>query len=144
MKKIFILVSLVLCVFTFWFYARHPLVTRVKIRGHKFTVDLAITPKEKERGLGGRDGLAPDRGMLFPYDHTEQYSFWMKDMRFPIDIIWIRDNLIIDISRNVPVESGSQLRVYQPREPANKVLEINAGVSDANDFQIGDLVRILN
>ena len=144
MKKIFILAAVVLCLFTIWFYVRHPLVTKVEIRGHIFTVDLAITPQEKERGLGGRDSLDPDNGLLFPYDHTEQYSFWMKDMRFPIDIIWIRDNQIIDISRNVPIESGTQLRVYQPKEPVNKVLEINAGISDANGFQAGDLVTIRN
>jgi uncharacterized membrane protein (UPF0127 family) len=67
----------------------------------------------------------------------------MKGMRFPIDIIWINDNKIVDISKNVPVSTNSILFTYAPKEPVNQVLELNAGVSNRYNFQIGDSVTIL-
>jgi len=142
-KKIFIICGILLLIVLSWFYVKHPLVTRIQVGQNIFTIELAITEAEKEKGLGYRDSLAPNHGMLFPYDHSEKYSFWMKGMRFPIDILWIRDSKIIDISKNVPVATSSVLPIYSPQEPANQVLEINAGASDADGIKIGDLAIIL-
>jgi len=144
MKKILLLLLLSLGLFTVWFYIRHPLTTRVEIRGHTFNVDVAVTGKEKELGLGYRDHLDEGSGMIFPYDHKEQYRFWMKGMRFPLDIIWIRDNSIVDISKNVPVAYPGAYPEYMPSVPVNKVLELNAGTADRIGATIGDLVRIIN
>lgn len=147
MKKL-IVVFFVLAVgaFSFWYYTRHPLVTTVTVKNTTFTVDVAVTAKEKEVGLGYRDSLAPDRGMLFVYDHKERYPFWMRAMRFPIDIVWIDDRTIVDISKNVPVSDKpvEQLPLYHPNVPVDKALEINAGLSDAYGISIGDSVKIKN
>lgn len=147
MKKL-IVVFFVLSVgaFSLWYYTRHPLVTTVTVRDATFTVDVAVTPNEKEVGLGFRKSLGDDRGMLFVYDHKERYPFWMRAMRFPIDIVWIDDRTIVDISKNVPVSDKpvEQLPLYHPMVSVDKVLEINAGLSDAYGISIGDSVKIRN
>ncbi len=130
--------------FTVVYYVRHPLTSTVTIKGIRYAVEVAATPEEKELGLGGRDSLKPLQGMIFPYDHSERFSYWMKGMKFPIDIVWIRDYRIVDISKNVPVSTDGTLPVYASREPVNLVLEIAAGESDRNGFQIGDIVTIKN
>lgn len=130
--------------FTLWFYQSHPLTTTLRIRSIVYSAEIAATPQEKELGLGQRDNLAPFHAMLFPYDHAEAFSFWMKGMRFPLDMIWIRDNVIVDISKNVPVSIDGKLPVYSPREPVNKIVEVNAGDADKFGFQIGDVVSIKN
>jgi uncharacterized membrane protein (UPF0127 family) len=142
-KTLFIILSII-TLFTIWFYNRHPLVTQVSIGKHTFIVDIAITASEKEKGLGGRKNLEEGHGMLFPFDHKERYSFWMKDMRFPIDIVWIRDNNVIDITKNAPVATGPYLPVYSPSSPANKVLELPAGTADKLGIKIGDIAVVHN
>ena len=126
------------------FYLRHPLSATITIKNVQYTVDVAVTPQEKELGLGGRDSLQAFHGMLFPYDHAERFSYWMKGMKFPIDIIWIRDFRIVDISKQVPVSLDNSFPIYAPREPVNLVLEIASGESDKHGFQIGDIVTVKN
>lgn len=144
MKNVIIFILVIVALFTFWFYQRNPLITIVRIGEHKFTVDLAITDREKELGLGGRTFMKPDHGMLFPYDHKDQYHFWMKGMQIPIDIVWIRDNNIVDISKNVPIATSGALPVYTPSTLVNKVLELNAGTTDRLGIKIGDVVVVEN
>ena len=141
--RIPLICGIVFLVFLVWYYWAHPLTTRVNINGNMFTVDLAITNKEKEKGLGYRDNLKADHGMLFVYQNKDRYGFWMKGMRFPIDIIWISDNTIVDISKNVPVATTGALPTYTPKEPVNKVFEVNAGTTDRLGIQIGDTIKIL-
>lgn len=145
MKKypIVIICVIGLILFLGLYYRAHPLVTQLEIHGHTFTVELAVTPEEKTKGLGYRDSLAEDTGMLFVYDHPEQYGFWMKGMRFPIDILWISDKTIVDITKNVPVATDDFLPTYTPKLPVNQIFEINAGQSDGLGIQIGDTVKIL-
>lgn len=142
MKKFWIIVA-TLTIILFAYYRAHPLVTQLDIRGKRFTVELAVTPKEQERGLGYRKSLSPDHGMLFVYQSAQNYGFWMKGMEFPIDIIWIRDQTIVDITKNVPVATTSSLLTYSPKEPANKVFEVNAGTAERLGFQIGDTVTLV-
>lgn len=131
--------------FTFWFYLRHPFGTKIIINGHSFNTELAVTESEKERGLGYRDKLAPDSGMLFVYDHPDRYGFWMKGMHFPLDFIWINGNLVADITTNVQtVAAGQPLPTYQPKVPVDKILELNAGIVAKYGIKTGDLVRITN
>lgn len=145
MKKyrIIIICGIALVLFLFWYYWKNPLATQLEIRGNTFTVELAITAKEKERGLGYRNLLPPNAGMLFVYQNKDRYGFWMKGMRFPIDIIWIMDQTIVDISKNVPVATTGALSTYAPKEPINKVLEVQAGTADRLGVQIGDTIQIL-
>lgn len=100
---------------------------------------LAISPDERARGLSGRSALGQDQGMLFVHESSAFYSFWMKDMQFSIDIIWIdENNTVVDITRNISPDSFPQS--FQPIAPAQYVLEVNAGFADTNSIKIKDVV----
>jgi uncharacterized membrane protein (UPF0127 family) len=142
MKRILIIASILLVAAAGIFYLRNPIGVKVQIGTNIFYVDVAITSAEKELGLGYRESMKTDHGMLFVYDHPEQYRYWMKNMRFPIDILWIKDNTIVDITKNVPVESYQTFTMYTPKVSVNKVLELNANASDTYHINVGDTVRI--
>lgn len=105
-------------------------------------VDLAVTPAEQARGLSGREGLGEDEGLLFLLPTSREYGFWMKDMLFPIDILWIQDGVIIDITENAEVPTSPyNLPQYSPIGPVDTVLEVNAGFVDKHDLRLGTSVR---
>lgn len=139
-KYILIICIILLGIFSYWFYTRHPLNGTVTIKQTVFLVDLALNPLEKEKGLGYRKTLAPKHGMLFVYDHTETYSFWMKGVQFPLDFIWLDGNIIVDITKNVQPADGFNMHMVKPKSPVDKILEINAGEVDRYNIQIGDTV----
>ncbi|HUD44146.1 MAG TPA: DUF192 domain-containing protein [Patescibacteria group bacterium] len=116
----------------------------VTIDKKTFTVEVEQTEAAREQGLSGRSGLTVNQGMLFLFDHPDRYSFWMKDMKFPIDIIFINNNKVIDIFPNVPIPTAgstlSTLPIYTPDSPANEVLEVAAGQAKINNFKNGDTV----
>lgn len=116
----------------------------IEINGKYFSVDVAKTDLQKEKGLSVYSKLAQDKGMIFPYEKSDYYTFWMKDMKFPIDIIYIDNGKIVDIFRDVPQPKSvnESLKVYKPRSVADLVLEINAGLSDIYGFKLGDLVKV--
>lgn len=108
------------------------------INDHCFNLEIARTLEEKKKGLSFRDNLDQNAGMLFIYQKEGIYSFWMKDMSFPLDIIWIdKDQKIVHIERNVqPCQETCQK--LKSKEKAIYVLEINSG----KDFKVGDLVEL--
>jgi uncharacterized membrane protein (UPF0127 family) len=106
----------------------------------KFTVELAITRAEQERGLMFRKTLAPDRGMLFPYKPPQRAAFWMKNTLIPLDILYIApDGRVLSIARNAvphdetPLPSGGLI---------GGVLEIPGGRAAQLGILPGD--RVLN
>ena len=104
------------------------------------TVELARTVEEKVRGLSGRTGLEAGRGMLFVYDRPQPIGIWMKDMRFPLDIIWIRAGRIVQIERDAPpLAPVGPERVYTAT--ADLVLEVPAGFAAARKIRVGDPVK---
>jgi len=118
---------------------------KVELSDKSFTVAVADEAKEQEKGLSGKNNLPKNRGMLFVFGKPDYYSFWMKDMKFPIDIIFINGDKVVKIYHNVPTppQSGG-LAVYQTPQPADRVLEINAGLSKKYNFKEGDKVKIEN
>lgn len=112
-----------------------------------FNVEIADTPEKRKTGLSGRDSLAAGSGILFILEGLTKPSFWMKGMKFPIDIIWVRDNVIVDLLQNVPPpvkgQSDSDLTRYAPVTEVNGVLEVNAGVSAAAGIKIGDRLQLI-
>lgn len=107
----------------------------VTIGGATFTVELARTPAEQGLGLGERDSLAAGRGMLFIFPQAGNWGFWMKDTRFPLDIMWARaDGTIITVARDVATSTYAEVppEVFYPTTPdALYVLEVNAGAAAA-------------
>ena len=111
----------------------------VKIAERNIKVDLALTPAEQEKGLSGKNLLVEDTGMLFVFANSDKYPFWMKDMNFPIDIIWIsQDQKVVYIKKNALPELYPE--TYAPTENAKYVLEITAGFADKYNLKTGDSV----
>ncbi|KKQ95412.1 MAG: hypothetical protein UV74_C0013G0197 [Candidatus Woesebacteria bacterium GW2011_GWB1_43_14] len=106
---------------------------------------IADSDESRKLGLSNRSSLASDEAMLFVFDKPDvNPPFWMKDMHFPIDIIWINDGKVIFINENVePAETESDLKLYLPPEPIDYVLEVNAGFSAANKLELGNPFIIL-
>lgn len=113
---------------------------KATVKEHTFNVFLALTPEEQQKGLSGRNGLGKDQGMLFIFDKPGDLTFWMKDMKFPIDIIFINGNRIVSIAENAPAPKSPEetLPLYRATGPADKVLEINAGLAKEYDLKPGD------
>lgn len=116
---------------------------KLRINGAELTAEVAGSPKALSKGLGGRKILPEDRAMLFVFSNLDRHSFWMKDMKFAIDIIWIADGKIVDIAPNVQPTMIEPLPTYLPRLPAKLVLETVAGFSSKNNLKIGDTVELL-
>jgi uncharacterized membrane protein (UPF0127 family) len=109
----------------------------------RVSVDIVDTPLSRMQGLSGRPALAPEEGMLFLFEAPRIQSFWMKDMRFEIDILWIRDGHIVGISADVPLpKSPSDLPQFASPVPCDVVLEVRAGAAKRWGLLLGDSVRI--
>jgi uncharacterized membrane protein (UPF0127 family) len=113
-----------------------------EINGHTFSLYLAKTASEQEVGLAKYKSIAQNQGMLFLFERSDYYSFWMKNMHFPIDIIFISNNKVVDVSNDVPVSPNNNLPVYTTKIKANKVLEINAGLAKKYGIKVGSEVKI--
>ena len=120
--------------------------TKVLVNGQTISVVVAKTDKEKQVGLSGKDKIGENQGMLFIFDKPDYYSFWMKEMEFSIDIIYINGNKITTIVENAkpPSSVNDNLAIYQPSEKSDKVLELNAGSADKLKIKKGTIVKIEN
>lgn len=108
-----------------------------------FKLLVARTPKERAKGLGGRNSLAQNEGMLFIYKHAGKECFWMKGMKFDLDILWL------DVQKKiVHLEQGVSPRTYPalfcPDTPAQYVVELNSGTASRNGLSLGATVKIEN
>lgn len=114
----------------------------VVIGDTKIFVELAQTQAEKELGLSNRPGLEQDEGMLFINDRPGFYTFWMKDMKFDLDIIWIdHTGRVVHIEEYVSPYDYPE--TYVSDEPAQYILEVNGGISDDADLEVGDYVEFV-
>ncbi len=117
----------------------------VRIGGATFRAELALTVEQRSLGLGGRDALARDAGMLFVLPAEDRASFWMRGMRFPLDFVWISgERRVLQVTERVPPPeegtAGSALPLYRPDEPVRYVLEINGGLADELGISVTDAV----
>ena len=122
-----------------------PHLSEGKTRDQVFEVEIADTMLSRAKGLSGKDNLDDHKGMLFLFDKAGSYGFWMKDMKFPIDIIWIKGTRIAGFSERVqpePKKTIFGLPVYYPPEPVDKVLELNSGSVERYHLEKGDEVNV--
>lgn len=104
-------------------------------------LEVSDTRRQRQQGLSGRASLAPDRGMLFLYKLSGEYGFWMKDMNFPIDIIWLnKNNEVVTILPKVSPDTFP--RIFYPTDSARKVLEVSAGVANELGIKQGDQLNV--
>ena len=115
----------------------------VNIAGQNIKVELAVTQAEQERGLSASLDLAETEGMLFIFAESGRHPFWMKDMKFPIDIIWLNENMsIVYIKKDARPESYPE--IYSPDKDSKYVLEVVSGFADKNNLKIGDEAKSIH
>lgn len=105
--------------------------------------EVANTPAERETGLMNRTALNENAGMLFVFETEQQQSFWMNNMRFPLDIVFITaDMRVLEIYQSVPPCTGDPCALYTSSAPIKYALEVNSGFSERNGIASGNVVRI--
>jgi uncharacterized membrane protein (UPF0127 family) len=113
---------------------------RVCIKNTCITAEIADDDYKRQQGLMFRESLTDDRGMLFVFQVEDKYSFWMKNMLIPLDIIWIsRDLRIVDISTNVKPCAGACENII-PKQAVKYVLEVKSGFVSKHKLNLGDQV----
>jgi hypothetical protein len=106
---------------------------------HRFDVEVAVDPKSQMRGLMFRQSLAPDAGMLFPFEPEQSVAMWMKNTLIPLDIIFIAgDGRIRNIVERAQPGDTS---LKSSDGPVRAVLEVNGGIADRLQIRAGDQVR---
>ncbi|MFA6466907.1 MAG: DUF192 domain-containing protein [Patescibacteria group bacterium] len=119
--------------------------TTVSINGFVFKTDVVKNAKELERGLSGQETLADDQAMLFIFPDKNKRVFWMKEMNFNIDLLWIDGDKVIAYEKNMPAPDKNQLLdalvKYNSPSAVDKVLEIKAGLIDVLGIKVGDIIK---
>ncbi len=126
-------------------YARYWPTGIVRIGGQELKVWVADNDRHRFRGLSDRRDLGGKGGMLFVFPVRSQHTMVMREMNFPLDIVWLDGNTIVDIAPNLPPEPGrpeSELTPYPGRAPSTKVLELPAGFTATYVVAVGDTVTI--
>ena len=137
--SVFVVIVAVVYVFYFQYSIHQNKIVPIDLNGHKLHVELVSSKDKLEKGLGGRADMCSNCGMLFEFQLPGKYSFWMKGMQFPLDLIWIYQKKIVHIEKNIPASYDGML---VPAQDADMVLEINAGILDQFQVKIGDMIAI--
>lgn len=119
-----------------------PRVIPITINVATLNVWVADTDRLRSKGLSGKLSMPQNYGMLFLFPKAGYYTFWMKDMSFPLDFVWIRDKKIVDMTLNVehPKRKSDPLPYYSSKETVNAVLELNAQSVAKYGLHVGDSV----
>src|SRR3989344_9654877 len=115
----------------------------VLLDDQRLVVEVADSPDTQTQGLSNRPSLPENTGMIFIFNEYRRRNFWMKEMQFPIDMIWISDTRVVGIEKNVPTPTSSQLLIYTSPEAVNYVVEVNAGWADRHGISVGSSFRLL-
>lgn len=120
----------------------------LQINDKLIKVEVADTASKRSKGLGGKQSLGENEGMLFVFDKTDKHPFWMKGLIFPLDFIWIKNDKVVDLLPNIPPpekgQADSSLPIYSSKEEVDKVLEVNAGTILKLNIKVGDSVKLIN
>jgi len=115
--------------------------TKVSINGTVFSVFVANTPELRQKGLSGFNGLAKHEAMFFVFDKAEKQGFWMRDMLFPLDIVWIDAAMkVVHIEKNI--SPNTYPHVFESNTPAQFVIEFASGTTDRLGTKKGDVVLV--
>lgn len=109
--------------------------------GTVIALEIADDDAQRIRGLSDRAGLPSGRGMMFLHEESAVQSYWMKDMAFSIDIIWINENEVVGFVEDAEPEEPP-LTIYSSPAPVDKVLEVFSGFVAQNGLKIGDILDI--
>ena len=132
-------IALLLPIVIFLSFRNKPIEEKVCFKDYCFLVELAKTQEEKAQGLMFRESLDPDRGMFFIFENEAEYSFWMKDVLIPLDIIWInKDKEVVFIKKNAQPCVMKECEIIKSGKKAKYILETGAGITDKINLKMGD------
>jgi len=115
----------------------------VELKGQRFDVEIADTEPARERGLMFRESMPADHGMLFLFDDNAVRTFWMKNCRMPLDILYFDEKYkLVSVQQRVPACRSEPCPVYPSEGAAKYVLELNAGVADKLGVKPGDAIKL--
>jgi uncharacterized membrane protein (UPF0127 family) len=103
-------------------------------------IEIVSTAAAQEKGLSGRSSIESDYGMLFVFDKPAKYTFWMKDMNFPIDMIWLDEDWKV-VGIEAEASPSSYPDTFGPEAPAKYVLETQAGLITKENIKIGGSLK---
>lgn len=136
--------------FTFLVPATGPAVAQGKrssttLNARQFRVETVVSPAALERGLSGRPPLPTGHGMLFIFPRLDRHTMWMPEMRFPLDIVWLDENLgVVHITRGAqPCPNRRECPSYGSEKMAKYAIEMTAGEAAAYGFRIGTQLSLL-
>ncbi len=148
-KTIFISINVSLCIFQLFkfnqSFAEEIVYSQAIVTtssGKEIPVEVADTLKKRSLGLGKRTSLKKGWGMLFVFEKREHHRFWMKDMQFPLDIIWLDNHRIVHVIHDAkPAKSKVKPEVMTSPVPVNFVLEIAAGRAEKLRLKTGQRMK---
>ena len=110
--------------------------------GKALKVEVMVKDEDRQMGLMFRPSLAEDRGMLFVFESIDFHGIWMKNCRFPIDILWLdEEKKVVHVAESVPPCKADPCPVYNPMRRASYVIELNAGQARREKAVVGAVVR---
>lgn len=116
-------------------------VERLFVAGTPLLVEIADSEEERRRGLSGRESLPENGGMFFVFPEDDYHGIWMKEMLFPIDVLWIDAvGRIVHIEKSL--QPGSFPKTYFPQIPARFVLEVGALFTEVHGVHVGDRIAL--
>ena len=113
--------------------------SRVHIGNSEYRLYHADDDEKRAQGLSNTEKLPADQGIMFVFASKEKYSFWMKDMKYSLDFIFLDNNVVVDIYEDIRPDSYPN--IISPRRPVNKVIELNAGEIKKAGITIGDKLK---
>ncbi|MFA6995122.1 MAG: DUF192 domain-containing protein [Patescibacteria group bacterium] len=116
--------------------------TKIQINQQVISAEVVTTAAAMYQGLSNREMLCPACGLLFVFDNQQERKFVMRNMKIPLDIIFINQGRIIKISDNLPPEGQTPQIIYKSGGPADQVLELNGGYAEKQGIKVGDEVLI--
>lgn len=119
--------------------------TVLTINNQPIKVELAKTSEEIARGLSGREKLDENSGMLFVFNKSGNYPFWMKEMKFNLDAVFVNGQEVVDLAENIPFpQNNKEPQTFLSKVDFDQVLEVNSGMIKRLNIKIGDKIEILD
>lgn len=113
----------------------------VRLNGVRVIAEVMRSDTKRQQGLSGREKLVEGEGMMFIFDQEEMYSFWNKDMKFPIDVVWLSRGKVVGVSA-LPIYDGQEPAVISAPSPVDVVLEVPAGFANTHTIMVGNSIEI--
>lgn len=135
---VLIFIAIIVFVFSRPLAPSKAVMINVSINQHFIKAEIARTPYQFYQGLSKRASICPDCGMLFIFSDFDERTFVMRDMMFPLDIIFIAKGKVVKVYENLAPEGDKPQNLYNSEVPADQVLEINAGQAKAWGIKVGD------